>query len=59
MNLRERGPDPRTAYPTGSSARTRLGRDGSGEATERWQERGEGRSRLEERWVQRQLSPTR
>lgn len=57
MDLRKHGPDPRTVYPTGSTARARLGRDGSGETTEKWQERGEGRSGLEERQGQRQLSP--
>lgn len=49
MDLRKHGPDPR--------ARARLGRDGSRETSEKWQEGGEGRSRLEERQGQRQLSP--
>lgn len=57
MDLRKHGPDPRTVYPTGSSARARLGRNGSRETTEKWQERDEGRSRPEERQGQRQLSP--
>lgn len=52
MDLRKHGPDPRAVYPTGS-----VGRDGSRETTEKWQEGGEGRSRLEERKGQRQLSP--
>lgn len=56
-DLRKHGLDPRTVDPTGSGARARLGRDGSREATEKWQEGGEGRSRLEERQRQRQLSP--
>lgn len=55
-DLRKQGPDPRTVYPTGSGARARLGRGGSRENTEKWQEGAEGRSRLEERQGQRQLS---
>lgn len=38
MELRKHGPDPRAVYPTGSGARARLGRDGSRETTEKWQE---------------------
>lgn len=59
MNLRQHGPDPRTVYPIGSGARDRLGTDESQETTERWQEGGEGTSRLEEGRGQRQLSPAR